>query len=196
MDDKHNKTGKREISKTAGEANLYALVFLIPLLLIIVAPYYYFWPEQFSKESFTAYVRARETLTFVDKTLGVAIIIAGAVVHELLHGLAWSYYARKGWKSIRFGIVWKYLTPYCHCREPLKLGAYRIGSILPSIVLGFVPSILAVLTGNLWLLVFGFIFTFAAGGDFLILWLLRMERSSAWIQDHPHKIGCIVMQQQ
>ena len=181
---------------TAGKANLFALVFLIPLVLIVAFPYYYFWPEQFSKQSIGAYVKAREALTFADISIGAIVIVTGVVAHELLHGLGWSFYAKKGWKSIRFGIVWKYLTPFCHCKEPLKLGAYRIGSILPSIVLGFIPSILALITGNLWILIFGFFFTFAAGGDFLILWLLRMERSSAWIQDHPEKIGCMIIQQQ
>ena len=179
---------------TAGQANLYSLVFLVPLIMIIAAPYYYVWPEQFSKQSIQAYLDAREMMSFIDIFIGLMIIIIGIVIHELLHGLGWSFYAKKGWKSISFGIVWKYLTPYCHCEESLNLRAYRIGSVLPAIVLGFIPSILAIILGNLWLLIFGFFFTFAAGGDFLILWLLRKENPTHIVQDHPDKIGCIILE--
>ena len=178
---------------TAGKANLYALVFLLPLIIILAVPYYYIWPEQFSNQSIRSYIEAREMLTYLDMILGALIIICGIIAHELLHGLAWSFYAKKGWKSISFGIEWKYLTPYCHCAEPLLMNPYRIGSVLPAVVLGFIPSILAIINGNLWLLAFGFFFTFAAGGDFLVLWLLRHEKSSVFVEDHPDKIGCIIL---
>lgn len=194
IDDKDHKIEKKEVSMTAGEANLYSIIFLVPLIIIVAVPYYYLWPEQFSKASISDYVRARETLTFIDIIIGAFVILAGVVGHELLHGLGWSFYTKKGWKSISFGIVWKYLTPYCHCEESLNLRSYRIGSILPAIVLGFIPSILAIILGNLWLLIFGFFFTFAAGGDFLILWLLRHEQSTDMVQDHPDKIGCIIIE--
>ena len=45
-----------------------------------------------------------------------------------------------------------------------------------------------------YLFVFGFFFTFAAGGDFLILWLLRKEKDTYMVQDHPKKIGCIIQE--
>jgi len=93
-------------------------------------------------------------------------------------------------------VVWKYLTPYCHCTEPLLIKPYRIGSVLPAFVLGLFPSIVAVASGNIWLMVFGFFFTFAAGGDFLILWLLRHEKSTVFVQDHPDKIGCVILQEE
>lgn len=177
---------------TAGQANLYSLVFLIPLILLIAVPYYVLWPEQFSKQSIRAYLDAREMMTFTDIIIGFLVIIAGIVIHELLHGFVWSMYTKKGWKSISFGIVWKYLTPYCHCSEPLLLRPYRIGSLLPAIVLGIIPSMIAIAAGNIWLIAFGFFFTFAAGGDFLILWLIRNEKATTMVQDHPDKIGCII----
>lgn len=188
------KPGKREVTMTAGEANLYSLVFLVPLLMIIGVPYYYLWPEQFYKDSIRTYLDAREMMSFMDIMVGLLIIFGGVIIHELLHGLAWSFYTKNGWKSISFGIVWKYLTPYCHCSEPLLLRPYRIGSALPAVILGFIPSIIAMATGNIWLMLFGFFFTFAAGGDFLILWLLRNERHTNKVQDHPDKIGCILIE--
>jgi hypothetical protein len=121
--------------------------------------------------------------------------MAGIVAHEILHGIGWSFYTKKGWKSIKFGIMWSFLTPYCHCTEPLIMGHYRTGSILPALVLGIFPSLIAMLTGNLILMTFGFFFTFAAGGDFLILWLIRKESSNALVLDHPDKIGCVVFEE-
>lgn len=180
---------------TAGKANLYSLIFLVPLILIIAVPYYYLWPEQFSKTSIRAYLDAREMMSFFELVGIGLVILAGIIIHELLHGIGWSRYTKKGWRSIKFGIEWKYLTPYCHCTEPLRLKPYRIGSILPAIILGIFPSIVALVIGNLWLMVFGFFFTFSAGGDFLILWLLRNEKSNMLVHDHPDKIGCILLKQ-
>ena len=64
------------------------------------------------------------------------------------------------------------------------------------IVGGFCPgtSLVAMATGNIGLMAFGFFFSFAAGGDFLILWLIRNEKSSDLAKDHPDKIGCIIFQ--
>ena len=180
---------------SAGQANLQALIFFVPLIIVLAAPYYYLWPEQFTKSQITKYVHIKEAWELIDWAILLTIILAAIVIHEILHGIGWSLYAKKGWKSIKFGIEWKYLTPYCHCSEPMPLKQYRIGSILPAIVLGIIPSILAIATGIIWLMIFGFFFTFAAGGDFLILWLLRNEQKDVLIQDHPDKIGCIILKE-
>jgi uncharacterized membrane protein YjgN (DUF898 family) len=182
----------KEITFTAMEANVYALVFLLPVMLILVVPYYFIWTEQFTKDQITKYVHIKEGWDLADWTVIISIILAGIVIHELLHGLGWSFYTKNGWKSIKFGIMWSFLTPYCHCSEPLLMRSYRIGSMLPAIALGIVPAIIAMAMGNLGLMVFGFFFTFAAGGDFLILWLLRKEKPNTLVKDHPDKIGCII----
>jgi len=184
---------QREITMSAGAANLYALVFLLPLLLVLALPYYYLWPEQFTTEKIRYYLAAREALTYGDIAIGLIILLLGVMAHELLHGLGWSIYTQHGWRSIRFGIMWSFLTPYCHCSEPLAMKSYRIGSILPALVLGFLPSLIAMAIGNLGLMIFGFFFTFAAGGDFLMLWLLRKEKPDALVEDHPDRIGCTVI---
>jgi hypothetical protein len=40
-------------------------------------------------------------------------------------------------------------------------------------------------------LIFGIIFTIATAGDFMVLWMLRKEKSTL-VFDHPSKIGFIV----
>lgn len=192
-DETHMHRQKKELTMGAGEANLYALAFLVPLIFILALPYYYRWPEQFTIEKFKGYLEARDVLTMADIGIGIAILLAGIIVHELLHGLAWGMFAKEGWKSIKFGIIWKYLTPYCHSSELLSVNEYRIGTLLPAIILGFIPSIIAIITGSPGLMAFGFFFSFAAGGDFLILWLLRNEKASTLVQDHPEKVGCFIV---
>jgi hypothetical protein len=186
---------KKEVTMSAAEANLRALVFLVPLIFILGIPYYFLWQEQFTKSELTRYVHIKEAWSLLDWAIILIVIMAGIVAHEILHGIGWSFYTKKGWKSIKFGIMWSFLTPYCHCTEPLIMGHYRTGSILPALVLGLFPSLIAMLTGNLILMTFGFFFTFAAGGDFLILWLIRKESSNALVLDHPDKIGCVVFEE-
>ena len=40
-----------------------------------------------------------------------------------------------------------------------------------------------------FILTFGLFFILAAGGDILILWLLRNVKSSSFVQDHPTRVG-------
>ena len=97
------------------------------------------------------------------------ILIFGIVLHELIHGITWAKFAKAGFKSIKFGILKEMLTPYCHCKEPLKVKHYIFGAITPAIITGIIPAITAIFTGNLWLLIFGMLFTMAAAGDFMII---------------------------
>jgi hypothetical protein len=122
----------------------------------------------------------------------IGILILGIIVHELIHGITWAKFADNGFKSIKFGVLWKMLTPYCHCKEPLTVRQYTIGAIAPAIILGFLPAIIAILTGNLGLLIFGIFFTMAAGGDFLIVNMISKENKDDLVQDHPSEAGCYI----
>lgn len=74
---------------------------------------------------------------------------------------------------------------------PIK--PYRLGTLLPGLVLGILPLLAAYLLANGALLWFGFIFTLAAGGDFLILWLLRADADPWLVEDHPSLAGCTLI---
>lgn len=93
---------------------------------------------------------------------------------------------------IDFGILWKMLTPYCHCKEPLQIKHYRFSLIMPTIVLGFVPFLVSLFLGSLFLLFFAIIMTIGGIGDFMIMHLLKKEKSNDWVQDHPSEAGCFV----
>jgi len=36
------------------------------------------------------------------------------------------------------------------------------------------------------------LFTIAAGGDFIVLWILRKTDSNNLVEDHPTRAGCFI----
>ncbi|MER2996982.1 DUF3267 domain-containing protein [Pontibacter populi] len=180
---------KEELTLPAGRANVLALVFALPVLLVFIPVYVWLWPEQFEAHTLESFYQANKMSVFFYPLL---LFIPGAVVHELLHGLTWAVFCKKGLKSIKYGVHWQMLTPYCHCKEMLPLRAYILGGLMPGLVLGILPTIAGLVLGNIYLFAFGLLFTVAAGGDALILWMLRNAKKQDLVQDHPDLIGCIV----
>ena len=116
------------------------------------------------------------------------------VVHELVHGLTWSLFAKSGWKSVSFGVIWKYLTPYCTCNEALSRRAYIVGALMPTLVLGILPVLAAYATGSLFLLVVGLLTIPGGGGDLTIaLKMLRFKPDGGEVLylDHPYECGLV-----
>jgi hypothetical protein len=83
------------------------------------------------------------------------------------------------------------LTPYCHCKEPLKVKHYKIGGAMPLIILGIIPSLIGISIGHGGILSFGLFFSWAAGGDIIALYMLRNLDNSIYVSDHPDKMGFI-----
>jgi hypothetical protein len=185
---------RREITMTTGEANLYSLVFVIPILLLFGVPYYFLWLKDLTLETLTGFFHNNIYLGRFSVLWMLIILLAGIVLHELIHGLTFLLFCKNGLTSIEFGIMWKFLAPYCHCKEPLPLRPYIIGALMPAIMLGFFPAAIGLLTGKFILLVFGMIFSIASGGDFLIVWLLRGQPKDSLVLDHESKVGCYILE--
>jgi hypothetical protein len=185
---------RRELAMTAGEANRRAVVFVIPIILLLGIPYYFLWLRDLSLDGLIGFFRNNLYLGKLNLLRMLIILVAGIVLHELIHGLIFLIFSKKGLKSITFGIMWSYLAPYCHCKEPLPVRPYIIGALMPAFVLGFVPAGIGILTGNLLLLFFGMIFAVASGGDYLIVWLLRGQPKDTLVMDHESKVGCYILE--
>jgi hypothetical protein len=123
----------------------------------------------------------------------LAAVVIGIVVHEAIHGLTWKIATKKPFSAIHFGFDWKTITPYAHCNESMQARPYRIGAIMPLLILGVIPVVWGIVQGSAAVESFGLFFTFAAGGDMLILWLLRDVASDAMVEDHPTRAGCYVL---
>ena len=169
---------------TMGPLNMTMLSLLgvVPVSLFGLVPFIALW----------GYRPIQSGLSILSEYL-LPIFIFGIVVHEGLHGVAWACFAKNGFKSIRFGINWKYLAPYCHCKEPLRLKEYALGAALPLIVTGIIPWVIAFTIGNGFLACLGFLFTLAAAGDAIMLFTMRRLKKDALIADHPDKIGYFVI---
>ncbi|MBQ1477219.1 MAG: DUF3267 domain-containing protein, partial [Erysipelotrichaceae bacterium] len=167
------------------KANLFALLLCIPFFLVFGGAFFLVNRDRFD---------IGHPLSFVFLMIAY---LAGIVVHELLHGITWARFTPHGMKDIDFGVMKDTMTPYCTCSEPLKKGQYILGTLMPLLVLGILPSILAVFLNSYILLLFGIIMSVSAAGDILIVWkILRYKNSSAefFYMDHPTEAGGVIFE--
>jgi len=134
----------------------------------------------------------RGALRFVRLEEMIPIFAVLIVMHELLHAAGFLWLGRVDRRTIRFGVQWKTLTPYAHCSAPLPAKVYRIAVVLPGLLLGIMPCIIAVTIGSGWLLIWGILMTMAAGGDAAIIWAIRSVPGIIPVLDHPTKAGCLI----
>ncbi|HNT55480.1 MAG TPA: DUF3267 domain-containing protein [Anaerolineaceae bacterium] len=170
-----------ETTVSALRANILAILAAVPLLLLVG------WLVQSWWDDFSFTIDARSSGQLL---LFLVVVVLAIPVHEFLHGFTWQFFCRQRWQSIKFGVLWRILTPYCHCREPLGFWAYGLGALMPFLVLGVSLAVIGILTQNLFLLLFGVINILAAGGD-LILMAMALRYRDARLLDHPTKCGFV-----
>lgn len=167
-----------------GKANLLSLPFVAASVLLFVP----FW-ALYGWEA----VRGLKD-SFFSWSVFLPSIVIGIIVHEFIHGLTWKLAGNLTMAQIKYGFMLKTLTPYAHATAPMRADAYRLGAAMPLIVLGILPYLAALATGNGFLMGFSFFFTFSAAGDMMILWIIRSLPASTRVQDHPTKGGVMVFE--
>lgn len=172
---------KHDLSIPMSRANVIVMFISIPVLII-----------QFA--IFILLHSVDELKTTWSFALLVLVVIMGVALHELIHGLTWVIFARKPFSAIKFGFQWKSLTPYAHLKEPVEVNAYRIGAFMPGLILGILVYVISLALGDGNLFWFSLIHTSASGGDWLILWLIRLVKSGTLVEDHPTNAGCYVIE--
>lgn len=173
----------KELKISALRANVLAIIISAPFWIGAIVPFVILHGNPFVQD--------------YNALLFVLAMIAGIVVHELIHGLTFAMFTAKGWKSIEFGIIWEYVTPYCTCSEPMKKGPMIFAAIMPTIVLGFLPAVLGIVTGKWVILFFAIILIMGGGGDMMIILNILKYRSKGkevLFLDHPYEIGTIVFE--
>jgi hypothetical protein len=171
-------------SISLARANVLTLAIAVPLVGLMLIVYRLLAPEGAGLALGGTFGSA---LTFL------ALVVVGILAHEGIHGLAWAWVGRFPPRRIRFGFQASTLTPYAHALDPMPVRAYRLGALLPCLLLGLVPFAAGTASGSASLALYGMIFTFAAGGDLLVLWLIRGVDARARVLDHPSRAGCIVL---
>ena len=173
---------KRDISIPMNEAASKSLLIAIPIAILQAIPFFliYGFPAIPAKVNIIVYG---------------FLLLFGILVHELIHMFAWALFAKKSLEAFKLGFQWQSLTPYAHCKEPMDIQPYRIGSFAPGLLLGILPWLVSLFTGDILLFFFGFLYTTAAGGDFLILWIIRHIKPNTLVEDHPTNAGCYIIEQ-
>ena len=120
----------------------------------------------------------------------VLVIIAVSVfIHELLHGLGWAIFGKKGWTAIRFNI--SALMPSCTCQAVLTKRQYLAGVLAPFLVLGLGSAIfLWIYPGTISVVTMMVNFV-AAGADLMIAVSVCRQPNDVLIADHPSQAGYV-----
>ena len=175
------KKEKRTIDIVA--ASKWALAIMGLSVVLPGVPFYLIWKPALA-------------ITWQGCLLFFLLFIAGVAMHELIHGIFFGLFAESGFSSVRFGFMRESLTPYCHCSEPLKVKHYSLAALMPALLLGLLPMVVAFFVGSLFWLLFGIVFLSAASGDLMVVWLLRKEPHDTLVQDHVSEPGCWVYKKQ
>lgn len=172
-------------------ANVYSLA-LLPLAALLCAAYLWIWGLG-AFESLFAFQRVSSAL-IVWLFAVPATLIAGTVLHELLHGISFLYIGGAPRESVTLiGFQRESATPYSACSQRLSARDYRWTVAAPGLVLGVLPAAAGLFTGDPWIMLFGIFFSLAASGDAIILWLPRGVPAEALVEDHPTRAGCYVI---
>ncbi len=120
---------EKEFTLSTGKVNLYSLLMIIPITAIYLIPFILIWDYKllnFGRKEFM--------------NLFLYILIFGIIIHELLHGITWAFFTKKGFKSIKFGN--KRNNSLLSLQRTIKsktLSAWRSNAF---IVMGIIPSLL------------------------------------------------------
>ncbi len=183
------RQGYRKTDLTIGvvKANLLALIVMLPFAVLSGA-------VVLSRVSFLSMA---ELMSPFDFLLFLLVMLLLTAVHEGIHALTWAMFGKDYWKSIRFGVIWKALTPYCTCAQPMKRWQYILGGAMPTLVLGIGLTVAAALTGIFWVFILAIAMIFSGGGDFTIILKILLHRQrgkEAVYYDHPYECGVIVFE--
>lgn len=171
---------QQDLSVSTVTILIHAIWMTVLFIVVPLIPFDIIWGRESLLQSFTN-----------PNIIIPALILV--IAHELLHAIGWRFAGGLTFRDFKFGVAWKTLSPYCHATQPMTAQAYRFGAILPGIVLGIVPIIIATLNGDGYLAILGALLTAGAVGDVYVLWLLRHVDPSAYVIDHPKRAGCLVL---
>lgn len=182
------KQNNYEINKLTigvGYANVMGLVIMLPFVVL----FYLLFTQVNPNISFV--------LSLTECFIFLCLIPIFMVLHEMIHGILFARYAKHRFQSVDFGIIWKMLTPYCTCKDPLKKSSYIIALIMPTVVLEFILAIFATIIQSALLFILAELMMIGGGGDFLILTKLLSYHSNKKEQlfyDSPYEIGLVVFE--
>jgi hypothetical protein len=120
--------------------------------------------------------------------LFVPLLLALTLLHELLHLFGFWLLGKTKRKDWHIGM--KSATPYAHCSAPIQITAYRVSVIIPGLLLGIFPLLLAFCCGWPIVFIYAILMTTGALGDLFILLNIRKLAPNRLVKDHASRPGC------
>lgn len=126
--------------------------------------------------------------------LYILFIIVGVVVHEAFHAIALLTVGINH-ENIKFGVVWKRLSPYTYCSESMPVWKYWYSLVLPNFIFFIITLLVASTSTHNYLhqnIIFVVSLAILLGGcsDFYVLYKTRRISINTYVQDSSTKIGC------
>jgi hypothetical protein len=173
----------KELTHSGVKLNVWVFFMVIPIWLLVSGAFVYWIGGVSYWHAITHFLDFRVFL----------ILIPGIIVHEMLHALTWMVLNRAGFRNIKFGFNVHSFTPYTHYCKPMKVWKYALGGAMPGFVMGIIPVVWSYFIKSVPLNFVGFLFLWAAGGDIISLWMLRKLKPEQYVEDHPEKMGFILV---
>lgn len=145
-----------------------------------------FWQTASRMEGYAAF----EYYHILFFLVGLPLLIA---IHESTHALAGMVFGKLPLKAFEFGIIWRGLMPYCHCKEPVTVRVYRLGALMPLVIT--VPLFVGLLFLNPagWVALLTAFSLSGCVGDILICRKLNTMKANDLVVDCPDEAGCDVI---
>lgn len=175
---------RRKVAINIISANIFALILGGVAGVVFAIAFFRLQPDWFH----------RSISSVADIFWFLLAMVLGIPIHEGIHGLTWGLVNKGGFRHVSFGVIWKYLTPYCHYSEPMTRGRYIAGALMPCLILSIIPAVASLFNGNIFWLIFGIIYISGAAGDLWMTWLMLKEPKDAMFLDHPSEAGFYVIE--
>lgn len=173
---------ERTVSPTSAMMMATVVIFLAMLLMIV--------PFQLRWGFFAPPAAGRWS---VSGFLGlIALLMVGLLLHEAVHLAGYRIFGRVGPGVAGFQFGRAALAPQIRCAVPIRAADYRRILLLPALVLGILPGLVAFFTGSWPLLIWSVWMLVAAGGDFIGLWAIRGLPADTPVAAHPKRVGCLI----
>ena len=122
-----------------------------------------------------------------------ALLLGGLLLREavLLAGYRWIGRVPRG--AARLAAGHAALGPRVRCDAPVPARAYRLILLLPTLLLGVLPGVAAIVAGSWLLVLWGLWMIVACSGDLVALWAMRGLPPATPVRAHPSRPGCEVL---
>ena len=170
----------RDLTISFFTANVMAFIVMLPIIICFILV------------NIKVNTGGSGTISGNQTMVGLLIFAFLIVLHEVIHGLIWGIFTKNHFKDVEFGFVLESFTPYCTCKEPVGKWVYITGAAMPTILLGFLPAVVGIVSNYQLLFFISQLMILSGGGDFTIILKILFHKSKAkeiLYMDHPYLGG-------